>query len=105
MSDLPYLKDFKPPWVVFPELEASELSRYLKQGVTEAWFDQHWRPFWSGLSLEERHNYLTHWEATPAWREALSFFFASDEDFDLDSDARDSEQYLKEWRHNKGKTK
>ena len=98
MSDSDFLQECKPPWVVFPEIEPQELSRYLKQGVTEAWFDQQWRPFWLELTPEEKREYLEHWKATEAWREAIAFHFEEEEEFDLEADARESAEYLEQWR-------
>lgn len=64
-----------PPWVVFPRLRADDLPA--TQGAEEAWFDQIWRPFWSGLTDGMRHDYFEHWQATPDWRDAITFFFVT----------------------------
>jgi hypothetical protein len=103
MSELDFLKSCEPPWVVFPAIQPEELSRYLKQGVTEAWFDQQWRPFWSRLPLEQQQKYLDHWHATAEWRKAITFYFGTDPAFDIEADARESEEYLKQWRKNQKK--
>jgi len=92
-----------PPWVAFPDIEPAELSRYLKQGATEAWFDQQWRPFWSSLSPDQQRDYLDRWHATTEWREAVAFYFNSDPAFDIEQDGRESEAYLAAWRKNRKK--
>ena len=97
MSDLAFVKDCDPPWVAFPQIQAFELSRYLKQGVTESWFDQQWRPFWEGLTPEQQRAYLDYWQATPAWRETIASYFNPDEEFDIEADARESEEHLEQW--------
>jgi len=92
-----FLNASPPPWQVFPEIVPTELEAYLKQGVTEAWFDQHWRPFWGSLTESQRARYLDHWSASPDWREALDIFTA-DPGVDLAADAAESEEYLTRWR-------
>jgi hypothetical protein len=100
-----FVRDCAPPWVAFPELVPTELPRYLKQGASEAWFDDHWRPFWTRLTRTQKDQYLDFWRATPPWRDALAAFFEPDEDFDMEADARESEEHLRQWRANRNKGK
>ena len=97
MTKADFLNGVPPPWQIFPEIAPTELEAYLKQGVTEAWFDQHWRPFWGSLTESQRARYLDHWSASPAWREAMGIFTAH-ADIDLAADAAESEEYLERWR-------
>ena len=94
MKDRSFLQRCQPPWMVFPHLKPDELSRHLKQGVAEPWFDQKWRPFWSALTAFEKNQYLDFWHASEAWKEALKFFFDGDDDIDGEADRRESEEYL-----------
>ena len=71
---------------------------YLKQGVTEAWFDQVWRPFWDALDAAQKVAYLSQWKATPEWIDAISSAFDVPEAFDVDADARESAAYLQALR-------
>jgi hypothetical protein len=86
--------EIQPPWVAFPDLTIETFSRHLTQGLVEAWVDQHWRPFWASLDREERTAYLDYWDASPEWREAVEFFFEPDPNFDAESDAAESREYL-----------
>jgi hypothetical protein len=82
MPNSDFLHQCEPPWEVFRQIEPDELSQYLKQGVTEAWFDGLWRPFWSSLSEDERRLYLDFWRASPAWRDAVAFHFQNEDEID-----------------------
>ena len=75
-----------PPWKVFPEIAAEEFGHYLTQGVTEAWFEQVFRPFWSELVPSQRQRYLDRWCATAAWRDTLDYLFTPDPELDLSAD-------------------
>ena len=97
MTDADFLDGSPPPWVVFPEIAPEELAAHLRQGTTEVWFDQYWRPFWASLTESQRAQYLEHWSASPAWKEALGIFTAH-VGVDLAADAAESEEYLKRWR-------
>jgi len=90
-----YVTDTSPPWQVFPFLTPDGLAGHLRQGIAEPWFDQVWRPFWAGLSVDARAQYLDHWQATPEWKAAIKFYFEPDPEFDAEADARESELYLK----------
>jgi hypothetical protein len=96
-ADDSYLTENKPPWLAFPEILANELVAYLTQGLTEAYFDQIWRPFWARLTAEQRERYLQHWNAGAEWREAMTLF-EPDPTFDLEADVRESEEYLARMR-------
>jgi hypothetical protein len=101
MSESQFLDDCQPPWIVFPRLDPDELSRHLKQGVAEPWFDQNWRPFWSSLSQEQRAEYLDHWHAPQDWRDAVRFFFEEQSKVDPAIDAAESDHYLEEFRRSR----
>jgi hypothetical protein len=90
--------ELPPPWVAFPEIPPNELVRHLKQGLVELWVDQHWRPFWASLTREDKEGYLEYWDASPEWRETIAFHFERDPNFDAESDALESEEYLAEFR-------
>jgi hypothetical protein len=90
-----FLDACPPPWKAFPDIPPEDLVAYLKQGLTEAWFDQRWRPFWSSLNDEQREQYLRHWSASPAWRDALSVFSAH-EGIDLATEWQEFEQELRQ---------
>jgi len=92
-----------PPWVVFPEIKPRELSAYLKQGVTETWFDQHWRPFWSSLTPDQQRDYLDHWQTTEEWRDAVAYYFNPEPGFDVDADTLESKAFLETWRKKRKK--
>lgn len=98
MSRRDLFETCQPPWVVFPDIAPDELSVHLKQGAAEPWFDQVWRPFWSGLTALERAQFLDHWQASPAWREAIAFHFDGQEKVDLAADGAESERYLDAFR-------
>lgn len=100
MSGLP---DTAPPWVAFPEMQPHAFSQYLKQGATEAWFDQVWRPFWSSLSAEEKQRYLERHQASPQWAAAIKFVCDADATVDLEADARESAAHLHAWRASRRK--
>jgi hypothetical protein len=92
-NDDRYLEACLPPWQHFPIIIADGLVQQLEtpstgeeppetpeiptnqvQQVTEEashWFDQVWRPFWSGLDWEQRERYLLRWRASVKWRAAL----------------------------------
>jgi len=88
-----FLNSCPPPWQAFPDIAPQDLVAYLKQGLTEAWFDQRWRPFWSALDEQQREAYLQHWSASPAWRDALSVF-SDHEGTDLEAEWKEFEQNL-----------
>ncbi len=98
MTDSTHFNDVKPPWLAFPEIVAGELAAYLKQGATEAWFDQVWRPFWGALDRREKSAYLEQWRASPEWIDAIKNAFDTPDDFDVDADARESEAHLRSLR-------
>ena len=100
MSESGFVRACQPPWLVFPDLDPDELSRHLKQGVAEPWFDQQWRPFWSRLSPLQKEQYLDFWTASPDWRAALAFAFDQDGAFDAEADVRESAEYLQQRRSN-----
>jgi hypothetical protein len=75
VSSPSFVDQCRPPWVVFPDLHPRELAGYLRQGVTEAYFLNHWRPFWDALDGGQRAQYLDHWNASSEWREAIEFHF------------------------------
>lgn len=56
MSQSSDFSDVKPPWIAFPDIDANDLVTYLKQGVTEAWFDQVWRPFMASDNVCHRRS-------------------------------------------------
>lgn len=89
-----FLNSCPPPWKAFPDIPPADLVAYLKQGVTEAWFDKRWRPFWNSLNDEQRDQYLQHWSASPAWRDALSIF-SDHEGLDLATEWKEFEQDLR----------
>jgi len=93
MTSMPFLDQCRPPWVVFPDLDPSQLVGYLRQGVTEAYFFNHWRPFWNSLDDGQRTLYLDHWQASAEWREALAFHFEEEPGFDAEADVRESEDH------------
>lgn len=96
MTQPDYLTACPPPWEAFPEIQPDDLVAHLRQGAAEPWFDREWRPFWASLDGEQRELYLQHWSASLAWREAMSVFDV-DPDLDLEADARESEEYLRDW--------
>jgi|SRR3954447_12692320 hypothetical protein len=102
MGNPEFVDGCEPPWIAFPRLDPDELSRHLKQGVAEPWFDQKWRPFWSALSETQRLQYLDHWKASAQWRDAIHFFFEESSDVDAQTDAAESERYLEELRRKRG---
>jgi hypothetical protein len=85
--------DFKPPWVQFPYVTSQNFVAYLKQGETEFWADNYWRPFWAKLSVEQKSQYLDQWHAGPEWIEAIEFIFTNDPQFDVEADALESKMY------------
>jgi len=103
MADAGFLHGCAPPWQAWPQIAPGELSQFLKQGATEAWFDQQWRPFWNSLSSDQRREYLGFWHASPDWREAITFHFGSDTDVDQEEDARESEALLNSERQRPAK--
>lgn len=58
-----------PPWRAFPLL--SPESTGWRQGEGQHWLDLAWRPFWHGLSPEERASYLERWPHSPDWEQVL----------------------------------
>ncbi|CAD5372741.1 conserved hypothetical protein [Rubrivivax sp. A210] len=96
------LHDTAPPWVAFPDMQAGALAQYTKQGATEAWFDQVWRPFWASLSAEQRQRYLELHRASPEWIAAIESVCHGGAALDLEEDARESEAHLREWRAGRG---
>jgi hypothetical protein len=97
MPDETYLEACPPPWQAFPYIAAGDLVQHMKQGAAEHWLQNVWRPFWSGLSAEQKDVYLKHWSASPQWRDALEVF-VDDPSLDLEADARESKEYLAQWR-------
>lgn len=91
-------EECRPPWVVFPELNPQELVGFLRQGVTEAYFLNHWQPFWQALDESQRVEYLSRWKASSEWRDAIRFHFDEIPDCDLEEDARESEEWLARYR-------
>ena len=98
MTTSTHFNDVQPPWIAFPEIAANELVAYLKQGATEAWFDQVWRPFWVALETSQKSAYLQHWNASPEWAQAIIDAFDAPDDFDAEADARESDAHLRELR-------
>lgn len=94
MSSPSFVDQCRPPWLVFPDLDPQELAGYLRQGATEAYFYNHWRPFWDALDGGQRTQYLDHWKASSEWREAIEFHFNEDPAFDAAADVRESEEHL-----------
>jgi hypothetical protein len=97
MADDTQERDPAPPWRVFPEITPEDVSVHMRQGRAEPYFDAVWRPFWSSLSEAERSAYLDRWNASGAWRAAMSDFDV-DCDFDPEEEARESEAYLADMR-------
>ncbi len=93
MNQPTHFERVSAPWVAFPEINPTELSAYLKQGTSEAWFDQVWRPFWNSLNQKERLAYLQHWDASPEWTDAINGVFAELKAFDIDADKNESDVY------------
>lgn len=98
MIDSKCLRPQKPPWIAFPQIAPTELVAYLKQGDTEAWFDQVWRPFWDALDATQRVAYLNEWKATPEWIDAINCVYDLPQAFDADADAQESAVYLQALR-------
>jgi hypothetical protein len=84
------------PW----EMSAENYSQQIKQGTTEAWFDQIWAPYWTTLNGVERNGYYDFWQASKQWREANDFIFDSAAHTNMEQDAKESERYLSQWRQN-----
>jgi hypothetical protein len=82
-----------PPWQVFPEITPEDVPAHMRQGRAEPYFDLVWRPFWSTLSAAHRSAYLDRWNASAAWRAAMTHFDV-DATFDLEQDALESADYL-----------
>lgn len=77
-----------PPWVALdlsPEDPAT-------QGAADAYITLSFLPFWTGLSPAEKARYLDEWDASPAWRAAISERYDHD-GFDLEADAREAEAW------------
>lgn len=49
----------KPPWIQYPGNDT--LWGGWRQGVSEEWLLNTWRPFWLSLSRDERDSYLQRW--------------------------------------------
>lgn len=98
MSDINNPGQMQPPWVAFPEMDSNNYLQWIKQGATEAWFDQIWKPYWITLSPLERNDYYDFWRAPNEWREANDFLFENANQIDMDQDADESERFLAEWR-------
>ncbi len=98
MSDMNEPSQMQPPWLVFPEMKANDYLQWIKQGASEAWFDQIWKPYWTSLSPLEKNDYYDFWQATTEWREANDFLFESANQIEMDQDADESEQFLAKWR-------
>ncbi len=103
MSEDDFLHGCPPPWTTFPEIDPDELPAYLKQGLTEWWFDEAWRPFWNPLSMAQREQYLDYWQAPEKWRENLHFVFPHTLEFNPEEDMKESEEYLRKWRESRPK--
>lgn len=88
--------DMMPPWLVFPDLPAEAFHGSTRQGIVEPWFDHVWNPFWSALDADSKAAYLVHWNASQEWRDALDLF--EWEPFNIEEDARESEEYLAKMR-------
>lgn len=90
---------YEPPWVAFPRMKSEDLGGNLKQGA-QPWFDHFWTPFWNGLTREQREEYLGFWSASLDWREEIKFYFETlyEEDLDLEEEARESEECLRQYR-------
>ena len=58
-----------PPWRAFPLLSPESMG--WRQGEGQHWLELAWRPFWSGLSPDERARYLERWPYSPDWAEML----------------------------------
>ncbi len=69
---------------------------HVRQGIAEPWFDQVWCPYWASLTAAQRAGYLDAWQASPEWREAIAFVFEAFSDLDIDQDAKESEEYLRD---------
>jgi hypothetical protein len=98
---LAFLTQLEPPWLVFPYVKAAELTAYLNQGETEAWFDQCWRPFWSALTSAEKNEYFLHWHASVEWQEAIRFTFDVQAHFNADEEALAAKIALEQSRRKK----
>ncbi|WP_230626702.1 hypothetical protein, partial [Ralstonia solanacearum] len=74
------------------------LAMHVRQGIAEPWLDQVWRPYWASLTAIQRASYLDAWQASPEWREAITFVFEAFSDLDIEQDAKESEEYLRDYR-------
>lgn len=90
-TDASMFARMEPPWVVFPTMAAEAFHASARQSI-EAWFDAVWQPFWISLDADAKAAYLAHWNASQEWRDALALF--EWEPFDIDEDAKESEEYL-----------
>lgn len=75
-TEIDYLKQ-QPLWVAFPDMEPINLTD--TQGLYD-YVNTVWADFWMPLTPEQRNDYLKHWEASPEWVEALSFWSERDGD-------------------------
>ena len=89
------MDEIKPPWVVFPELNAKELYGHYNKGVAEPYFEQ-WIPFWQGLGKIQQQKYLDKWDASQDWHEAIEFHFESMSEEELEEDYMESRKMLQE---------
>jgi len=69
LNDLESGTEIEPPWVTYAGQEPWWGG--WRQGFSEGWYLQVWRPFWKRLSEEEQLAYVNKWETPPEWREYL----------------------------------
>ena len=85
-----------PPWKAFPGLSPSDLGA--RQGAQEWYSDTVWRPFWNGLTEDQRGRYHQHWQTEPVWRMAIGRLVFTESAEEIAAEARESDAFLQRWR-------
>lgn len=59
--------EFLPPWIVFPTFFMD--LRGWNQGYQEAYCIEKWLPYWEGLSIKEKNEYMIRFNCPTEWKE------------------------------------
>ena len=78
-----------PPWVALPGLPPEDPAT---QGAADAYVTLTFFPFWTGLSADEKADYLDRWNASAEWREVIAERY-DHEGLDLEAEAREADAW------------
>lgn len=67
-------EEIEPPWIAFPKSNPIVLWVDWRHG--NGWLDNIWKPFWNGLNITEKKEYLKKWQPpNDEWYETVTIYW------------------------------